>query len=319
MRRPLARFLILGVSLFLVARALQEAPVTPEAVIPASEVEALRHRFVTEQAREPVPAELAALVEERIDEEVLLQEALALGLDEGDPVVERRLLENVRFLDARDSRAAGGGQADAARLREAAALGMAPRDPVVRRRLVNRMWLRLASDAHGEAPSDAELAAERLHRANALRTPPRVKLTQIYLGPSDASAQRRADSLLRAVAAGAALDPAREAAPLALPVEIPSRTEDLLARGFGPAFARDAFALPQGIWSAVSSQHGLHLVRVDGREAGKLPELPAVSERLRDAILGERDERNVRAALMELRRRHPVVVESAEPKRGDAS
>lgn len=247
----------------------------PASVISTSEVEALRHSFVAERARLPAPEEMAVLVQARIDEEVLLREALEQGLDREDPVVQRRILENVRFL--------GDEEIDVT-LREADGLGMRLRDPVVRLRLVNRMRLQIADAARGDGASEEDLAGAYAQRAEALRAPPRLELSQLYLGPAPA---------------------------LPLPRKLPLQTEDMLARSFGPAFAREVFALPPGSGPAlVRSVHGVHRVWVEAREEGAPPALETVKEQLRDALLAERDARAVQQALKGLRRRHPVVVES---------
>jgi hypothetical protein len=277
---PLPRFLLLGGLLFAASRALAPADPTGPAAVPsvilAEEVEALRRSFVVEHARGPTPDELGTLLQARIDDEVLFREALAEGLDEGDPVVQRRLVENVRFLEG----AAGDG---ATQLRQADALGMRRDDPVVRRRLVNQMRLRLAEAARGDGPSVEDLEHERTRRAEALRAPPRLRLQQLYLGPGR----------------------------LALPVVLGPLSEEMLSRSFGPGFARTVFSLPTGEWSEpVRSLHGLHRVRVAWREEDETPPLASVAAQLRAAWLAERDARAVREALVELRRRHPVVMEA---------
>jgi peptidyl-prolyl cis-trans isomerase C len=281
MSRALLRFLLLGGLLFAATRGL--APAREQALsaasirIPAAEVAALRRGFVNERARPPQPEEMAALVAARVDEEVLFREALAEGLDRDDPVVLRRLVENARFLSD------GGGDAGA-QLRAVDALGMRLSDPVVRRRLVNRMRLRLA-EAAGDAPPSAEdLARERARRAEALQIPARVRISQVYLGPAPA---------------------------LALPRTLPFQSEEMLARSFGPAFARAVFRLPPGRWSGpLRSAHGSHRVRVEAREEARAPSSDAVSNQLRDTIVAEREARAVELALRTLRLRHPVVVEA---------
>lgn len=49
--------------------------------------------------------EFNALVEQRIQQEILYREALALGLDKDDAIVKRRMAQKMRFL-AQDMAAA---------------------------------------------------------------------------------------------------------------------------------------------------------------------------------------------------------------------
>ncbi|HWP66497.1 MAG TPA: peptidylprolyl isomerase [Candidatus Limnocylindria bacterium] len=64
----------------------------------AADVEALRQDHTRRLGVEPTPAEDAALVERYVDDEVLYREALAMGLDRGDIIVRRRLLQKMEFL-----------------------------------------------------------------------------------------------------------------------------------------------------------------------------------------------------------------------------
>src|SRR4029450_12462709 len=46
----------------------------------------------------PTPDEMRSLVESKVREELLYREALALGLDQGDTIVKRRLAQKMEFL-----------------------------------------------------------------------------------------------------------------------------------------------------------------------------------------------------------------------------
>jgi hypothetical protein len=48
--------------------------------------------------RPPTPDELRNLVEERVREEILYREAIALGFDRGDTIVKRRMAQKMEFL-----------------------------------------------------------------------------------------------------------------------------------------------------------------------------------------------------------------------------
>jgi peptidyl-prolyl cis-trans isomerase C len=50
------------------------------------------------QGREPTPEEMATLIEPTVRDEVMYREALALGLDENDDEVRRRLIEKMSYL-----------------------------------------------------------------------------------------------------------------------------------------------------------------------------------------------------------------------------
>jgi hypothetical protein len=64
----------------------------------AADVDALRLDQRRRVGTDPTPAEDAAIVERFVDDEVLYREALAMGLDRGDIIVRRRLLQKMEFL-----------------------------------------------------------------------------------------------------------------------------------------------------------------------------------------------------------------------------
>ncbi len=76
-------------------------------VISAADVDRLITLFERKWQRLPTAKELDGLVEAAIREEVLYREALAMGLDEGDTIVRRRMAQKVEFLfnDLADAKA----------------------------------------------------------------------------------------------------------------------------------------------------------------------------------------------------------------------
>ena len=54
--------------------------------------------FESQWHRQPTPAEFQAMVEDKVREEVLYREALAMGLDKDDTIVKRRMAQKMQFL-----------------------------------------------------------------------------------------------------------------------------------------------------------------------------------------------------------------------------
>src|SRR5262245_44689343 len=95
-REPLLHFLVIGALLFAAiagVRALRRPTVT----IDAQEIEQLAAYWAQQSQRPPTRAELAAIIHERVDEELLAREALRLGLDKDDLIVRRRLAQKMAF------------------------------------------------------------------------------------------------------------------------------------------------------------------------------------------------------------------------------
>jgi hypothetical protein len=96
-REPLFHFLCLGVVLFALHRRVAPAPAN-RIVVGASVVKSLRDDHLRRAGRPPTPEEEAALIAHWVDGEVLYREALALGLDRGDLIVRRRMIQKMTFL-----------------------------------------------------------------------------------------------------------------------------------------------------------------------------------------------------------------------------
>jgi len=102
LREPLLQFLVLGALLLGLQQALAPAAAGTAASerieVPALAVEAMRSSFMQANARAPTSAELRALIDRRVDAEVLYREAVRLGLDREDPIVRREMERKMRFL-----------------------------------------------------------------------------------------------------------------------------------------------------------------------------------------------------------------------------
>jgi len=100
LREPLLHFLVLGVGLFVLYR-FATGPAGPgddEIVVTAGQIDHLVEIFSTMRQRAPSQAELEGLINEHILEEVLYREALAMGLDDDDTIIRRRLRQKLEFL-----------------------------------------------------------------------------------------------------------------------------------------------------------------------------------------------------------------------------
>ncbi|MGH8459524.1 MAG: peptidyl-prolyl cis-trans isomerase, partial [Nevskiales bacterium] len=100
LKEPLCRFLLLGLALLAVDRTLRDTAVDDNAriMVSASRQAALADAFRGEHGRPPRSEELQAMLDRWIDEQVLYREALVLGLDRRDVIVQRQLTQKMRFL-----------------------------------------------------------------------------------------------------------------------------------------------------------------------------------------------------------------------------
>jgi hypothetical protein len=107
---PLVHFLVIGALLFAglsVVKSLER----PVVRLDAHDLDQLAAYWELQMQRPPNKAELAGIINDRIDEELLAREALRLGLDKGDMIIRRRLAQKMAF--AADDAAAAAEPTDA--------------------------------------------------------------------------------------------------------------------------------------------------------------------------------------------------------------
>ena len=100
LKEPLLHFLFIGAALFVLFYEVG-APVaerTDVITVSGQDLEQMSALWAKRWQRPPTSAELDGLVESRIREEVLYREAQALGLDQDDTIVRRRMTQKMEFL-----------------------------------------------------------------------------------------------------------------------------------------------------------------------------------------------------------------------------
>ena len=226
----------------------------------------------------PLPLEvLLAPSVQAADEEILVREALRLGLERSDPVVRSRLVRNMRFIDS-------GAQPpdEAALFEQALALGMARSDLPARRRLVQALHERLTA---GIEVSEAEVREYVGRNPGRYAGQPRLTFRQELLQGGQGAA-----SLL-----GARFTRVSEAD---------------VARSLGPDFARAVMSAPLGRWSdSIQSPYGVHRVYLEAKLPGRAPDYAVVRSQARYALLQEREAQAAGAALARLRRNYAIEIE----------
>ncbi len=109
LRQPLLHFFVLGFLLFGLYAVLGEPVETqdkPRIVVSEQDARWLMSQFEATWRRPPDTTELNGLIDEFVREEIYVREALALGLDQGDTIVRRRLRQKMEFLSEAGAEAA---------------------------------------------------------------------------------------------------------------------------------------------------------------------------------------------------------------------
>jgi peptidyl-prolyl cis-trans isomerase C len=280
LREPLLQFLVAGLALFTVYQALNPASAAPSdshrIELSADDLSQLEIAWMAQWKRPPTPEELRGLVEARVREEILYREALALGLDQEDQIVKRRMAQKMEFLaeDVAALRDPGPGELEAWYAQNPSRFALPGR--------VTFRHIYFSPDARGQGARDAA--------ARALTT----------------LAGARADS------PGAAALGDR----FMFQEYYADRAPDQLANVFGAAFAGAVFELEPGVWQGpVESGLGWHLVWVDGVAPGRVPAFDEVdpSAVRSEWIVDQRAELK-RLTFESMRARYEVVIAAAPAK-----
>ncbi|NLS07099.1 peptidyl-prolyl cis-trans isomerase [Rhizobium sp. P32RR-XVIII] len=101
-REPLFHFLFAASLLFVVYQILNPASGqvdrTKQITLTEDDLRQLAVSWLAQGRPPPSTAEMRQLVDERVSEEILSREAVALGLDKDDEIIKRRLVQKMNFL-----------------------------------------------------------------------------------------------------------------------------------------------------------------------------------------------------------------------------
>ena len=159
--------------------------------------------------------------------------------------------------------------------RQAVAMGIDRDDTVIRRRLRQKFEFLTDDMAAASAPTDEELAAYLAANADAFVRDTTYTFEQVYINSDQPGSDLEAQvaEQLAALRAG-------NAAPGdtgLLPAYFEATTARAVDRTFGLRFSARLDELPTGEWQGpIESGFGLHLVRIESRTEGALPELDEI-------------------------------------------
>jgi hypothetical protein len=102
LREPLLHFLLIGLALFglysYINRGRGGVEPSKQIALSMDDLRTMEIYFASQWHRQPTPQEFQAMVEDKIREEVLYREGLAMGMDKEDTIVKRRMAQKVQFL-----------------------------------------------------------------------------------------------------------------------------------------------------------------------------------------------------------------------------
>lgn len=308
---PALHMLVLG-ALLLALTELRGGALLPQKrriEVPAHRLEQMVQEFVADTGRRPTRTEWQQMIDMQVDDEVLFQYALALGMHENS-AAQARLAQIAEFVEANPHEATPSGKAAAAM-----DLGLHEGDLVVRRILVDSARRLIRGVVLLQEPTPE--IVEQFYAAHAadFTRPALVRVSQIavngFVHPDSEERARRLLARIRAEKLGfeAALALADETP---APVHLALQTEQGLQAELGGDFAAAVMKLRPGSWSEpIPSDYGHHLVWVhELQEARALP-LESVRDQVEQALLQKLADDWLRLRLRELRTEFEIVVPGA--------
>jgi len=154
--------------------------------------------------------------------------------------------------------------------RQAVAMGIDRDDTIIRRRLRQKFEFLTDDMATASTPSDEELASYLAANADDFFRDNTYTFKQVYLDPGQPDVERAASEQLAALREG---NTVHSGAGL-LPTSFDAASARAVDGSFGLGFSENLDALPVGQWEGpIESGLGLHLVRLETRIEGSLPNL----------------------------------------------
>lgn len=271
LREPLLHFLLIGAALFVFYNMQTDdsADDSNSIVITESDIDRLITLWEKKWQRLPTKTELEGLVEAQIREEVLYREALAMGLDQNDTIVRRRLAQKVEFISADLASQAEPSDADLQTYLDAHAEKFA----VPARISFQQIYLN-ADQRGDQVNKDAQRLLDELTRSAA-------SVDIMAAGDSFMFGQQHEQLTEHGVAR-------------------------LFGQQFAEKIFELPVGAWQG---PVVSGYGLHLVYVDAKSEAKASTLDEVRNKVRDEWLAQQRRKLDQVFYSELRKRYDIVVE----------
>lgn len=187
-------FLLLGAALYAVLAALYPEPKPVLGPPNPARLEVMADSYAKMVGGLPTEADIERFIDLELRDELLFLEALDRQLHLLDPVIDQRILRNMRFLSP-DSELD-----DTTLVEQGRQLNMHLTDEVIRRRLLQVMTQLIIAGAGLDEPSESAMKAAFEARKNTFREPARVGFSHVFLGEVS---QEEAANILQQIKADA--------------------------------------------------------------------------------------------------------------------
>lgn len=274
LKEPLIHFIALGALIFGAYYWMNERSggSRDDIVVSLRQQENLAATFSRTWQRLPTESELNGLITDYIRQEIAYRESQAMQLDRDDIVIRRRLRQKLEMLTE-----------DVASL---------------------------------TPPGDQQLKAYLDENADAYRVPAVLDFRHIYFDIDEdrEQAEREAESLLATLQSGdAQVDITSVGDASLLPLDLRDVRETELDSLFGRGFAKAVAEIEAGTWGGpIRSGFGIHLVMIERRVDGRMPELDEVSDQVLRDLMVIRRRQAIDTLYERLSERYAISIEAPQ-------
>jgi peptidyl-prolyl cis-trans isomerase C len=282
-REPLVHFLLLGIALFAVYgyvhRGRGGVESSRQIALTLDDLRQLDMYFESQWQRPPTAGEFNSLIEDKIQEEILYREGLAMGLDKDDTIVRRRMAQKVRFL-AED---VGGAREPTTDELKAWYYSAKTSERFALPARITFRHVYFSPDTRGPRAHDDAADA----------------LAKVAGGPEDSKAvPLHADRFM-------------------FQDYYADRSSEQLAKDFGPRFAQAILNVKPGSWQGpIESGYGWHLVYVESFTPGRIPAFEEAESDVRIAWLADQKAQAWQKAYQDMRSRYMVLLPGPPDEKG---
>jgi len=315
LRSPALHFLVIGGLLFGAALwrgAIGPLEERPRLVIPRYRIDLARKQFAGTAGRVPTPAEDKRIVDSLVEQEVLYQYALRLGMHK-QPVAERRLAQIAVFVEQNPD----DHKTQAERAKEAVDLGLHHGDLVVRRMIIDGARRLIRAAALVRQPTDAMLEVYLEKNPDPFMLPAKTRITHITVNrlKHGDEAKERARVVLEELRRGsyAPEDATALGDSAFVPPSLPLLDDKDLARRFGYRFVEALKTVPEGVWSRpIQSRYGFEIVFVHERTERYVPPLRKIRKSVKRQFLRKLADEWLALRVEQLRAEFEIVVPGSQ-------
>ena len=273
LREPLLHFLLLGVVLFAahsyLSRGRSGVESSGQITLTAEDLRQMEMYFESQWRRQPTADEFKGMLDDKVEEEILYREGLAMGLDRDDIIVKRRMAQKMRFLaeDVATAHEPTTGELRTWFVKNSQKFARPGR--------ITFRHAYFSPDSRGQHAHDDAVDA----------------LAKVAGEPEDSkAAPLHADRFM-------------------FQEYYRDRSSEQLAKELGPQFAQAIFALKPGAWRGpIESGYGWHLVFVESFTPIRVPAFEEVESDVKVAWLSDQKEDAWRKAYQKMRASYTVLL-----------